>query len=630
MTNIKRLFQVLGKWKKFYILSAIMLIISTFIRMLEPKVLQITVDKVIVYFQSDGKITFTPDDTITKFLYSLIPDMRIDNLQMILISLGIIFLIISLLRGVFSFSSSAITASSTEKATKQLRDRLFSHIQALPLAYHSKTPTGELIQRCTGDVETLRKFSANQVVEVVRLSALFIGAFIMMASINVTYALVSIIFVPLVAIGSVIFFKKESEIWTEHEKEQDKLSIIVQENLSGIRVVKAFAKENFEIDKFTKQNEVKKSWGLKLLKINRIYWPTSDFFVHSQIAISIFFGGYLTLKNQLSIGEYAAFYTYSMFVAWPLRRVGQIVSEMGMASVAIKRLFSILDTEQEDYSGKNYEGKNLKGEIEFRDVSFKYEEHEKHRVLNNISFKVKAGEKIALLGPTGAGKTTIISLLMRFFEADSGSILVDGNRIESYSKEYLRSRFGVVLQKPFLFSTTIKDNIAYSNPDSHIDEVIEASRAAKIHDIITEVFPDSYETIVGEKGVTLSGGQKQRVSIARTLLKDPDIFIFDDSTSAVDTETEFEIQKALRKMIKGKTTFIIAHRITSIQDCDRIIVLDKGNIIEDGTHEELFINNGFYRKIYDIQVSVEDEIRAETDYDELHLKDKESAEEKII
>lgn len=607
-----------------------MLIISTFIRMMEPKVLQITVDKVIVYFQSEGKITFTPDDTITKFFYSIIPDMRIDNLQMILISLGIIFLVISLLRGVFSFSSSAITASSTEKATKQLRDRLFSHIQALPLAYHSKTPTGELIQRCTGDVETLRKFSANQVVEVVRLSALFIGAFIMMASINLTYALVSIIFVPLVAIGSVIFFKKESEIWTEHEKEQDKLSIIVQENLSGIRVVKAFAKENFEIDKFTKQNEVKKSWGLKLLKINRIYWPTSDFFVHSQIAISIFFGGYLTLKNQLSIGEYAAFYTYSMFVAWPLRRVGQIVSEMGMASVAIKRLFSILDTEQEDYSGKNYEGKNLKGEIEFKNVSFKYEEHEKHRVLNNISFKVKAGEKIALLGPTGAGKTTIISLLMRFFEADSGSILVDGKKIESYSKEYLRSRFGVVLQKPFLFSTTIKDNIAYSNPDSHIDEVIEASRAAKIHDIITEVFPDSYETIVGEKGVTLSGGQKQRVSIARTLLKDPDIYIFDDSTSAVDTETEFEIQKALRKMIKGKTTFIIAHRITSIQDCDRIIVLDKGNIIEDGTHEELFVNNGFYRKIYDIQVSVENEIRAETDYDELHLKDKESTEEKII
>ena len=505
-----------------------------------------------------------------------------------------------------------------------MRDRLFSHIQALPLAYHSKTPTGELIQRCTGDVETLRKFAATQVVEVIRLSALFVGAFVMMATINMTYALIAIMFAPVILIGSIYYFKRESIIWNEHEKEQDKLSIIVQENLSGIRVVKAFAKENYEIDKFTKQNEEKKKWGLKLVKLNRIYWPSSDFLVHTQIAISIFFGGYLTLSNQLSIGELTAFYSYSMFVTWPMRRIGQIVSDMGMTTVSIKRLFSILDIEQEDYSGKNYEGKQLKGDIEFKDVSFRYEGNEKHRVLNSINFKVNAGEKSRFLDHPGAGKTTIISLLMRFFEADSGSILVDGKKIDSYSKEYLRSRFGVVLQKPFLFSTTIKDNIAYANPDSHIDEVIEASRAAKIHDIITEVFPNSYETIVGEKGVTLSGGQKQRVTIARTLLKDPDILIFDDSTSAVDSETEYEIQKELRNMIKGKTTFIIAHRITSIQDCDRIIVLDKGNIIEDGTHEELLLNNGFYKKVYDIQVSIEDEIRAETDSEETYPVDTET------
>ena len=613
MNYLKKLLQILGKWKGFYILSAILLIVSTFIRMLEPKVLQIAIDKVIVYFQSDGKITFTPDDLITKFFYSILPEMKMDNLQIILISLGIIFLVISLLRGIFSFSANAITASSTEKATKHLRDRLFSHIQALPIAYHSKTPTGELIQRCTGDVETIRKFASMQVVEVVRLSAIFVGAFIMMVSINLTYAFVAVVFVPVILIGSVYYFRKENVIWNEHEKEQDKLSVIVQENLSGIRVVKAFAKENYEIDKFTKQNEEKRKWGLKLVKLNRIYWPSSDFFVHTQIALSIFFGGYLTLKNQLSVGEYTAFYSYSMFVTWPMRRIGQIVSEMGMATIALKRIYSILDIEQEDYTGNINEGEKLKGDVEFRNVSFRYEEEDKNRVLSEISFKVKAGEKIALLGPTGAGKTTIISLLMRFFEADSGSILIDGKKIESYSKEYLRSRFGVVLQKPFLFSTTIKDNIAYSNPDTHIDEVIEASRAAKIHDIIEEVFPDSYETIIGEKGVTLSGGQKQRVTIARTLLKDPDILIFDDSTSAVDSETEYEIQKALRKIISGKTTFIIAHRITSIQDCDRIIVLDKGKIIEEGTHDELIKEEGFYKKIYDIQVSVEDEIRAETD-----------------
>ncbi|MBS1518829.1 MAG: ABC transporter ATP-binding protein [Bacteroidetes bacterium] len=611
MNNLKRLFQILGRWRWYYMLSGILLILATFIRMLEPKILQVTVDKVIVYYQSGGKILYVPDDALTVFLYSVLPEFKIESPGIILVSLGIIFLIISLLRGLFSFSSSAITASSTEKATKNLRLRLFSHIQALPLAYHSKTPTGELVQRCTGDVETLRKFAATQVVEVIRMMALFTGAFIMMSSINLTYAFVSVIFVPVILIGTILFFKKESEIWTEHEKRQDKLAVIVQENLSGIRVVKAFAKENFEIDKFTKQNIEKRKWGLKLNKLHRIYWPSSDFLVHTQIAISIFFGGYLTLNNQLTVGEYTAFYTYSMLVTWPMRRLGQLVSDMGMATVAINRIFSILETEQENYEGKSFSEEKLKGDIEFRDVSFNYEGSEKKRVLNEISFKVKAGEKIALLGPTGAGKTTIISLLLRFFDPDSGKILIDGIDSVKYSKEYLRSRFGVVLQKPFLFSTSIKDNISYAKPDSHIDEVVEAAGAARIHDIITEVFPDSYETIVGEKGVTLSGGQKQRVTIARTLLKDPDILILDDSTSAIDSETEFEIQRKLRKLMKGKTTFIIAHRITSIQDCDRIIVLDKGNILEEGTHEELVKNNGFYKKILDIQVSIEEEIDAE-------------------
>ncbi|MBL8007747.1 MAG: ABC transporter ATP-binding protein [Ignavibacteria bacterium] len=614
MNYLRKLFQILGKWKVHYIFSGLLLIISIFIRMLQPKILQITVDKVIVYFQSGGKINTVPEDSVTKFLYSVIPEMKVDNLSLILISLGGIFLIISLLRGIFAFSGSAISASSTEKAIKKLRDKLFAHIQALPIAYHSKTPTGELIQRCTGDVEALRKFAATQVVDVIRMCALFTGAFLMMASINLTYSLIAILFIPLIFISSILFFKKERIIWAEHEKKQDQLSITVQENLSGIRVVKAFAKENFEIEKFTKQNEEKRQWALKLLKLHRVFFPTTDFFIHFQIAVSVFAGGYFVLHNQLTVGEYTAFYSYSMLVAWPMRRLGQLVSDLGMTTIAIDRIFSILDSKQENYKGEDFKDNKLKGEIEFKDVAFNYEENEKQRVLNRISFKIKAGEKIALLGPTGAGKTTIISLLMRFFDPDSGEILIDGKDIKSYSKEYLRSRFGVVLQKPFLFSTTIKNNIAYADPDSHIEQVIKAAKAANIHDIITEVFPDSYETIVGEKGVTLSGGQKQRVTIARTLMKNPDILIFDDSTSSVDSETEFEIQKAMRSLMKGKTAFIIAHRITSIQDCDRIIVLDKGNIIEEGTHEELIMHNGFYKKIYDIQISIEEEIKAETIY----------------
>jgi ABC-type multidrug transport system, ATPase and permease components len=580
--------------------------------MLEPKVLQVTVDKIVAYFTVSSDSYKGGTGMITTLFNSMLPELRTDNLHIILIWLGLIFLFISLLRGVFTFSSSAISASSTEKAIKKLRDRLFSHLQALPLAYHSKTPTGELIQRCTGDVETVRKFASIQVVDVLRLLTIFIAAFIMMYGINIIYSLIAVALVPVIAVGSVIFFKKESEIWTKHEKEQDKLSIIVQENLSGIRVVKAFAKEKYEIEKFTNQNETKRQWGIKLLKLHAFFWPFSDFLVYTQMSISVFAGAYFALNGVITVGELTAFYSYAMLVTWPLRRVGQVVAEMGMTTVAIKRIFSILDFQAEDRTGINENGYGkLKGEIEFRNISFRYPDGNEKHVLNDISFKIKPGEKIALLGPSGSGKSTIISLLMRFFEPDEGEILLDGKSLKLYSKELLRNRIGVVLQKPFLFSRTLKENIAYGNPSSHIDEVIDAAKAAKIHDVITEIFRQSYETVVGEKGVTLSGGQKQRVSIARTLLTDPDIFVLDDSTSAVDTETEFEIQKALAEIMKNKTSFVIAHRITSIQNCDRIIVLDKGKVIEQGTQKDLLSIDGFFKKIYNLQVLIEEEIENE-------------------
>jgi ATP-binding cassette subfamily B protein len=611
MKSFLKIFEILDKWKYYYISASFLLIISVAMRMLEPKILQVAVDKVIVVFLSVNESKKTPDDVISNFIYSVLPEMKIENLHIILIYLGVIFLLVALFRGLFQFISSAVSASSTEKAMKKLRDRLFSHIQELPLEYYSKTPTGELVQRCTGDVETVRKFSSMHVVEVLRLTAVFSGAFVMMAMINLNYALIAIAFVPVIFFGGIFFFRKESRIWTEHEKRQDKLTSIVQENLSGIRVVKAFAKEDYEIEKFTEMNKEKKAWGIKLMSLHRLFWPSSDFFVHLQIAISIFAGGYFALNNTISVGEFIAFYSYATLVTWPMRRVPQLISEMGMTSVAIKRIYSILDTEKEKYEGSINEGKNISGNIEFKDVWFRYDKNDEQFVLKGTSFGIKPGEKIALLGPTGSGKSSVISLLLRFYEPERGTITIDGKDINEYSKTYLRHKFGVVLQRPFLFSTTIKDNIAYVKPDTQIDEVIESAKVANIHGIIEEIFPKSYETVVGEKGVTLSGGQKQRVTLARTLLKNPDVLVFDDSTSSVDTETEFEIQKALRGIIRDKTSIIIAHRITSIQDCDRIIVLDKGKVIESGTHAELIANNGFYKKIYDIQVSIEDEINEE-------------------
>lgn len=625
MKSFKKLFEILGKWKYQYISASILLIISVGFRLLEPKVLQIAVDKIISFFVTRGTSVVAINDSASRFLYRFLPELKIENAGIILVTLGIIFLVIALFRGITMLSSSAIAASSTEKAIKKLRDRLFSHLQFLPMEYYGKTPTGELIQRCTGDVETVRKFATMQVTETIRLSAIFIGAFIMMYTVNVTYALIAICLFPVVISSAYFFFKKEGEIWTKHEAEQDKLTALVQENLSGIRVVKAFAKEKYEIDKFTKQNEQKRIWGMRLLKLHSIYWPSSDVMVYLQLAISIFAGGYFVLNNKITVGEYTAFFTYAAYVTWPMRRLAQLVSEMGMTRVAIDRIYSILDYKQENYEGFSNEGNELEGEIEFDNVHFKYEEDELP-VLNGVSFKIKAGEKVALLGPTGAGKSTIISLLMRFYEPDKGVIRVDGRDISEFSRPFLRSKIGVVLQRPFLFSTTIKENIAYSKPHTSIDEVVQSAKVANVDHIISEVFPDSYDTIVGEKGVTLSGGQKQRVTLARTILKNPDILVLDDSTSSVDTETEFEIQRALKGITKDKTTIVIAHRVTSVQECSRIIVLEKGRVIEQGTHEELIENKGFYKKIYDIQVSIEDEINQDIE----EVKSKKAKVKKVI
>jgi ATP-binding cassette subfamily B protein len=454
------------------------------------------------------------------------------------------------------------------------------------------------------------------VVEVLRLSALFTGALIMMLMINVWYALIAISLAPVILAGSLYFFKRESKVWKQHEKEQDKLTTIVQENISGIRVVKAFSKEKYEINKFTEQNRTKLGWGLKLNNLHKAYWPLSDVVVHLQVAVSIFAGGYFVLNNTLSVGEYVAFYSYAMMVTWPMRRIGQLTSEMGMTSVAIERLYSILNSPAEDESGNDFGEQAVKGKIEFRNVSFRYNEKERN-VLDNVSFTINQGEKIALLGPTGSGKSTIISLLERFYDPREGDIFIDDMDLKNISRKYIRNRVGVVLQNPFLFSTSVKENIAYGIDDFEFEDVTNSAKIAKIHNIIESSFPESYDTLVGEKGVTLSGGQKQRLTIARTIISDPDILVLDDCTSSVDTETEYEIQKALQKRIKNKTTIIIAHRITSIQDCDRIIVLEKGKIIESGTHTELLKNDSFYKKIYDIQISIEDEIEKDMKKNEM-------------
>jgi ATP-binding cassette subfamily B protein len=414
------------------------------------------------------------------------------------------------------------------------------------------------------------------------------------------YALWSIFLGPVNLFLAVYFFKKEGKVWQEHEAEQDKLTKIAQENLSGIRVVQAFAREKFETEKFKIQNQAKLKVALKHVDLHKKYWTIADFLINIQIAISVFAGGFYVLNQAISIGEFASFFSYTILVAWPMRQVGQTVSQMGMATVAMERIAEILDAETEDYSGDIPKQQKLQGKIEFKNVSFKYHESDTKWALKNVSFIIKAGRNVALMGKTGSGKSTIIALLSRLYEPTSGEIFLDDKPLSTYDKTFLRQQIGIVHQQPFLFSTTIHGNIIFANKNTTKTEQENAAEAAQMNGFIHKM-ANGYETLVGEKGVTLSGGQKQRVALARTLLSKPDILVLDDATSAVDTETEFKIQAALKKYAADKTTIFIAHRLTSVQHATKIIVLDDGELIQIGTPESLLLEKGYYRQVFDIQ-----------------------------
>ncbi len=369
--------------------------------------------------------------------------------------------------------------------------------------------------------------------------------------------------------------------------------------------MKAFANEDYEIEQFTKQNKEKRTVGIRHAMLHAYFWPFSDLVVHLQIAISIAFGGYLSLKGAITVGEFSSFFTYGIMVTWPLRQLGRTVSQMGMAVVAMDRLSNILDAEKEVYDGKHL-AKDMNGKIRFENVSFSYPGSDV-KVLKNVSFEILPGESAAIIGPAGSGKTTIIQLLLRFYEPDEGTIYIDDIAITDLSKSSIRERIGAVLQNPFLFSTTIYNNIAYTDTTASEEKVIEAAKAAGFHEI-AHIFNDGYHTMVGEKGVTLSGGQKQRVALARTLLEQPSVLILDDATSAVDTETEYKIQHALKTYTGGKTSIVIAHRVSSIQFADKVIVLDEGEIIQIGSMEKIKEEDGYLKEMLELQTSLEEDL----------------------
>ena len=524
------------------------------------------------------------------------------------IALG--FVGLAAVEGSFSFMGGRLAAMSAEGIARRLRNYLFDHIQHLSFTYHSKTETGELIQRSTSDVDALRRFFSEQAIGLGRIFFLFTINFIALLQLNTRLALISIIVVPVVIVVSVLFFRQISKLYESYQSQDAVVSTTLQENLSGIRVVKAFARQNYEIEKFDRENWEKFVRGRRLLRMHSLFWPVSDTICNIQLVVGYLVGALMAINGEITVGTYLAYAGLIVWIIFPMRNLGRLIVQTSTGLVSYDRVMKIIKEDREPLDQGDYIPESgIKGKVEFKRVGFTYEEGS--QALEDITFTALPGQVIALLGSTGSGKTTLVNLLPRFYEYTSGSILLDGVELNRYPRRYLRQHIGIVEQEPFLFSRSIRENIAYGVGREVSQEEIEAAaRAAAIHDVILS-FEKGYSTLVGERGVTLSGGQKQRVAIARTLLKNPRILILDDSTSSVDTETEAEIRAALQNLMKGRTTFIIAHRIQTIMAADLILVMDGGRIIQAGKHEDLVNLDGMYRKIFNIQTRIDDELEKE-------------------
>ena len=516
------------------------------------------------------------------------------------------FLGLALAQGTFTFMGGRWAAKTSESVIRRLRDYLYDHVQRLTFAYHDKTPTGDLIQRSTSDVDTLRRFFGEESIGLGRIVMLFIVNFAALLTLNVRLALISVVVVPLVVAISIYFFRKIGQRYEVFQEEEAKLSTTLQENLSGVRVVRAFARQAYEREKFEVTNRGRYVSGRRLLLLHAIYWPSTDIIVGVQLVIGYAVGATMAIEGTITVGTFLAYMGMLTWIMWPIRNIGRLIVQMSMALVSFDRVSEIIRVDREplDVGTFRPDGR-IKGEVVFDDVRFAYAED--MAVLNGITFRAEPGQVVALVGATGSGKTSLVNLLPRFYEYQ-GSIRIDGVELRDYTRRDLREQIGFVLQEPFLFSRTIKENIMYGVHREVTDEdVYRAAQAAAVHDVILR-FPEGYDTVVGEKGVTLSGGQKQRVTLARTLLKDPAILILDDATSSVDTETEATIRDALEELMPGRTTFIIAHRMQTVMYADLIIVLDKGRIVQRGTHDELLTQEGTYRRIYDLQSQIEEEL----------------------
>ncbi len=520
----------------------------------------------------------------------------------IILRIASALLILQVFRFSLRFFELWIKGALLEKLAEKLRIRLYGHIQDLNYEFHNNADTGDLIQRCTTDVETTTTFLTTRMLDFIYLLVTLLFGAYQLYYINPTMVWISLSLIPLVATSSIIYFIKIDKIFQNIEETESKMMTVVQENLSGSRVVRAFANEAFEVTKMETKNREYANALKKANSIVAIYWGSMDFISITQYLVIIAIGVYAVRNQTMDAAGVVASLSLVGMLIWPVRGLGRIINDYGKALVASDRIHHILEQSSE-YENDGKEEPKINGNIEFSNVSFKFPDTQEH-LLKDVNFSIKAGQTVAIIGRTGSGKSTIINLLMRMHEYQNGHIFIDGVPLKEINKKYIRKQIGVVLQDPFLYSKTVYENIAIADKDAVKDRVIKAAEIAALEKDI-RTFKKGYETIVGEKGTTLSGGQKQRVAIARVLVQDKPILIFDDALSAVDTQTDIMIRQALLAKSNQQTTIIITHRITTAKEADQIIVLDKGTIQAIGTHDVLSKQDGLYKKLWDIQGKLE-------------------------
>lgn len=579
---------------KFFVIALVCACLGMVFNALTPQIIRVTVDSVLGEepLELPALVQGTlPMDTL-----------KAEPLHALWIAAAAV-LVTALFRGLCNYGQRINLAKGSEGFVKNIRDDLYRHIQHLSYAWHTAHATGDMIQRCTSDVDVIRNFVCNQLVEVVRTVFLIILYLSIMFTMNVRLSLVALMFIPIVGLSSGVFYGKISSRFQVADEAEGTMTTCAQENLTGVRVVRAFGRERYEVERFNEKNSHFSNLWIQLGKLLSVYWASGTMLTALQVMVVIVAGTVEAVSGRMTLGAFLAFITYNEALTWPVRSLGRVLSEMSKAGVSMDRVGYILKAPEETDEPDALEAEAT-GDIVFDHVTFGYGGQ---KVLEDVSFTIPQGSTFAILGGTGSGKSTLVHLLDRLYEPDegSGAITIGGRNIQAFRRDCLRKQIGLVLQEPFLFSRTIRENIAVTCPDAPEKEVREAASVACVDEAITE-FPEGYDTVIGERGVTLSGGQKQRIAIARMLMQKSPIMVFDDSLSAVDAETDTKIRQALGAHQGTATVILISHRVTTLMQADKILVLENGKISDLGTHQELISRPGIYKEIYDIQMSSDD------------------------